>query len=748
MAEDLDSKAASFSLKRSHGEISQPGQNGSTAPSTPHKRMKASEGWHPQEVENGKSFDLNGNATLVSSQGHGATGDVSVVASDTASTPAPVAARTVSPMSWNSGAKAKIRVSLQRKPKDVMSPRPEGPSSPPAGLPTSSENQTVAQISVPLEPQSSMSEGVAGWESLQRPGRGAYQKAQAEDRCVFIGNLPTSTSRKQVVQIFKPFDMAQMRVRTMPGDKSCYAFCVFLSSNDASWAVERTNGRTYLKGKKLFVKLDEGAQAAKPTQESRQKPLSPDPNEFTESKLEIGKVPAPGSGLEEQELVILESSPVTRAKDCSGGFEEGKTYLFELPPSSSNSVSLTAKDSPAGNDIVVNIEDNSEYESGEVTPPDQGGLQPATTLVGNQSTTDDSCSNNWYIDTSHTGEDDMMDYANSKASDGDSSYRHPPSAARAELPLPKCLKDLSTQDLELQLRYFHVGKAREDVDIHSPVHCLTCNSTGHMAVECAQVSCVFCPEPNDHSSSNCPRMQVCVNCARLGHTSEACTAGRLVDRARCDLCDREGHVAYDCELRWRTSGRPWDSNLEDQRKIHFSCYECGRSGHLGNDCPTRRPGKPKASSSWTYYRKDVKPESSKQGFSIKGKAQQKPIVISDSDDDTKENFYRRKVLEPPHPGRPMRIMAPTRTQNSQLTSYGFSSRQRSASPRREGYSGPDRYEPRYGPFNNQQPPLPREPPPYRRRSPSPPVASRRPRGGDAYRPMPSAGQQAWRQFRR
>ena len=210
----------------------------------------------------------------------------------------------------------------------------------------------------------------------------------------------------------------------------------------------------------------------------------------------------------------------------------------------------------------------------------------------------------------------------------------------------RTLADLSSHDLNAQLRYFHVTKAPEQVDRETPVRCLVCAEEGHMAGLCRFLTCSACGTLNQHTTQACPSNAKCGKCREQGHDKDRCPykLQRMpMHEIICGLCQRNGHVEEDCELIWRTSGRPWESDLAHAH-VRLSCYECGHSGHLGNDCPSRRPHKPMGTSTWDGMRQmSIK---STREIKIKGKvSQQHPINIDDSDDD-RANFYRPRISVP------------------------------------------------------------------------------------------------------
>ena len=243
--------------------------------------------------------------------------------------------------------------------------------------------------------------------------------------------------------------------------------------------------------------------------------------------------------------------------------------------------------------------------------------------------------------------DAMMQYSNSEQIAADEGGRNKKIIAVPPNHTASVLADLSPHDLNIQLRYFHTTKIREEVDGKTPVRCLVCAKESHMAGSCEVLTCSSCGAVNRHTTQACPNNAKCRRCRGKGHNEGHCPykLKRLASHEIiCDLCQRNGHIEEDCELVWRTSGRPWESDLA-HANLRLSCYECGQSGHLGNYCPSRKPHKLMGTSTWDGSIGPVRIKSTRE-IKIKGKAsQQDSHIIGDSDDE-RANFYRPKIPLP------------------------------------------------------------------------------------------------------
>lgn len=338
---------------------------------------------------------------------------------------------------------------------------------------------------------------------------------------------------------------------------------------------------------------------------------------------------------------------------------------------------------------------------------------------------------------------------------------------------PQTLADLTPEDLKLQLKYFYITKVPREVDMASAVRCLVCMQEGHMAESCGTLLCTHCGLYRDHFSSQCPNTQKCHRCRERGHKQEDCPykLGRLAaNELECELCQRKGHTEGKCELLWRTSGQPWKSHMAKQ-SIRRSCYECGANRHLGNDCPTRKPGKPMGSSTWSLGNSTSASDDSMDGTTIKGRATQNPLVVLDDSEDDQANFYRPRIPQPARSGQ-IRIAntnssryqdnsrAPAhepqqeyrtdgRRHDSYRDSRDYASNTYRPNERRRSLSPQPRYPlqaaPRggYDGSHDKQPPLPRGHPP-----------GRGGKGGkghhgkkNTYKPMPSSAKSAWSKHR-
>ena len=283
-------------------------------------------------------------------------------------------------------------------------------------------------------------------------------------------------------------------------------------------------------------------------------------------------------------------------------------------------------------------EEMSNQFDDDLSPSDSGNTSGSDTESDESGTGSESHSDDF---------DAMIQYSNSEQIVANEDGEIEKGTAPRQNHTASVLAELSPSDLDTQLRYFHTLKTREEVDGQTPVRCLVCAKEGHMAGSCESLTCSTCGAFNQHTVRVCPNNAKCRKCREQGHEEAHCPyklKKMLGHEIVCELCQRNGHVEEDCELVWRTSGRPWDSDFT-HASVWLSCYECGHSGHLGNACPSRRPGKPMGTSTWDSK---IDPASIKptRDIKVKGRATRQDVINLDDSDDERANFYKPRVSLP------------------------------------------------------------------------------------------------------
>ncbi|KAI4200719.1 MAG: hypothetical protein LQ350_003736 [Teloschistes chrysophthalmus] len=746
MEEQPDSRTAVFSLKRPHAEASHQELSGGSAASTPRKHRKPR--WS-QEKRNTRGLGNvlppsdNLGSTVASASNEHDHVELRGAPQEIEPTPNNHGAPTLSPMNWNTGSKPQIRVSLRRPPNGIATAGLREQSQPTA------ENYNGLQADV----------GSSN-EDTGTTFHADTDNALAESRRPVVDNLSWSTTKSDIQESFKGNSVCNVRLPPKSsGSDVGRATLELASPGSVPRAIEQLHNRS-VQGSNVSTQLAQmtGRDDEDPVSESKESRMQSQETSLgrdrTSGKESTSEVDPNGLAIQlDPSQSNARSAALPQKPRLSGDLEDGREVPFRLNHSEGKRIEEQTSYPQDEREVIINILDDSDHESGQVTDSGESRIDADYAREDTSNNDPDGQNQDHTSDIEESDEDAMMEYANSKALYDGSSDPYPSSTTRTTLVKPQVLADLDQEEFELQLRYFYVGKARKDVALSEPIRCLLCTGIAHVATQCDQLVCSRCGEQNAHSSRICPSVTFCSQCKEPGHIGSDCLSKvkKPHEVAICEFCEGQGHVSHDCELRWRTSGRPWTSNLED-RRIRFRCYECGGAGHLGNDCPSRRPNKPKGSSSWTYFRGARKAPKPDQGISIKGRAQQNPITIDDSDD-TEENFHRPKIGAPNRPGN-IRIFTHGGQQlgdrqrvsrDGNWRDIGRSkSGRRSASPHRGNRNGQvdlgHVHDPRYGPTNSQ-PPLPQGPPPYR------PVPMNEPRSTETYHPMPSAGRHAWRKFR-
>ena len=458
----------------------------------------------------------------------------------------------------------------------------------------------------------------------------------------------------------------------------------------------------------------------------------------------------------------------------SMGEEAGLRLPIAASPEQAQGSQSSVMDSDSDDGVLINLE-NNEQESGQVSEGVSPNDQPKNRLDQSHPLIADD------EDDSSDGGDAMMEYSKSRPVPDSAGRTSPNPRGDEHQDKPLTLAELGPEEFRMQVRYFHIVTPLKAVDRESLVRCLVCAGEGHLATACKKLTCTACGAFNQHFTSDCPRQRRCEKCCERGHDASSCPykLRRIdYDEITCDLCQLMGHLEEDCELLWRTSGRPWESDFTSTT-IRLSCYECGAAGHLGNDCRSRRPRKPMGTSTWSLPKSSqaLNPESgslSSQGdLRIKGKASRsKHQHASSGSDDDGSAFFSNKISLP-KPTRQGRIHidsqsfgrrnGPKRQRDSQQQPVHHDSEPNGEPSRRYGGKGfsdaPAQSHRSHRPADQRASPPRRgssmaydsQKAPFRRESPSERGARFRSRGnarrGESYRPMPSAARDAWRRYR-
>lgn len=340
------------------------------------------------------------------------------------------------------------------------------------------------------------------------------------------------------------------------------------------------------------------------------------------------------------------------------------------------------------------------------------------------------------------------------------------------------LCDLSGEDLQEQLEYAYYHIPRDQLDLDNPVICLFCFESGHLASVCGLKYCDHCGARDEHKAQNCPQYRRCLKCRERGHDAEQCPSKLKDTSVPCDLCGLSDHVEDTCPSIWMYSG----PEPRGPFSLNICCCNCASKTHLVGDCPLigNRPNKNLRS--WSLRSIDpshiinltLRPETQqaeatvnsfgpKPDFRVRGRADRyggssrRDEYIPSSDED-EDNFFRPPVNKF---GPPRHIRFGDSSNSRHENDHGFNSdkyrpappssyrdrqdnpfdyrrpRSRSRSPPRSGYGRRNGRPP--GTSDSWNPPLPPGPPPGGRQGKG--------RGGESYRPIPSAGKKNWDRYR-
>ncbi|KAI9823179.1 MAG: hypothetical protein M1832_002622 [Thelocarpon impressellum] len=155
----------------------------------------------------------------------------------------------------------------------------------------------------------------------------------------------------------------------------------------------------------------------------------------------------------------------------------------------------------------------------------------------------------------------------------------PPSPTPVEVDAKMTLSTLSRPTGELQTRHNGLDDRYDDSHGPHPVNCEDCGRD-HRDRHCPPVMCIDCGSPVGDGYVSLKRCKACGgrHVEKLSRFNPSTGPQR-----ECDVCGREGHDGRFCDLLWR-SLVPADTPRR-VRGLPVSCYHCGKNSHYGAECP-------------------------------------------------------------------------------------------------------------------------------------------------------------------
>ncbi|KAK5272672.1 hypothetical protein LTR99_002065 [Exophiala xenobiotica] len=271
------------------------------------------------------------------------------------------------------------------------------------------------------------------------------------------------------------------------------------------------------------------------------------------------------------------SSLVTEEMSDNNG--NNSTSAASPGVSADDAIEISSDEESEDGGMVINVDHSTQHGLQEKTAVHEddhtSGFQNTNTESSARRKNMASPSNSIDEDVDMQLQAETMLYANS-----------PPNGVPADAalhPQPGLrLRDLSPDQLQLQLKYALFDVHPEQVDLDRPVVCLTCLSEGHAEEVCPERICVHCSAVDQHPSRTCPQIGRCSRCREPGHDAESCTAGIKITTVPCDLCGALNHVEASCPRRFFLSDA---LSYSGTLKLWISCCRCASKSHLVGDCP-------------------------------------------------------------------------------------------------------------------------------------------------------------------